>query len=82
MTKSDLISSLRYQILCPQVSTWGSCRQATCPNSARGAGVCSTCLQADLIQLVGDEEKVVKYVAALVAAANASYALEDLEEEL
>ena len=82
MNKQDLISSLRYQILCPQVSTWGSCRQATCPNSARGAGICSTCLQADLIQLVGDEEVVVNYVKKLMEARDLSYEIENIQEEL
>ena len=66
--RDQLLSSLRYQINSPRVTTMGYCA-AGCGQVSRGAGVCFQCLLSELDALgVTDAREWVKHQSAAHAA--------------
>lgn len=73
--RSNLVASLRYQTLGPQVTTMAACANG-CGESARGGGECRHCLTKKLAELVG-EEKANALHQAMRDYALATWAVED-----
>lgn len=74
---SDLIGSLKYQILTPSVTTMGPCSTEGCPEYARGAGRCPLCLCKELDDATGgDHFAVDRLYRALVGAKHAMLEVE------
>jgi hypothetical protein len=78
----DLLGALRYQVLTPRVSTWGTCSEPLCLKGARGAAVCQWCLMKKLSELTEEPALVVSYGEALLNARDALHALEEAYDNL